>query len=177
VTGLPISASIFAVSFAYTSFFEYALHRWLMHGLRSFVREDHVVHHREHFLRRETDPHHVLFAWWVAPAILFGHFWIFWSIDALTGLSVTCPCLSAFGVYYVLYEYIHWCIHNPADRLIERTFVFRYLRRNHHLHHLQPRANFNVLLPLGDLFFGTLQRPICIPARGNGVIPPSRVRN
>ena len=166
MTGLPISVVIFAVGFVYMSFFEYALHRWLMHGMRSFVRQGHTVHHREHFLRRTADRHHVLFAWWVGPAILFGHFWIFWRIDAMTHLSTTWPFLLALGAYYVLYEYFHWCIHNPADRAVEQTFVFRYLHRNHHLHHLQPSINFNVLLPLGDLLFGTLQGTICIPGRG-----------
>jgi hypothetical protein len=158
--------------FVYASLFEYALHRWLMHGPPSFVRRDHIVHHREHFLSSAARRHSVLFSWWTAPAILFGHSPAFWAIGAFTGLSVICPCLVSLGAYYVVYEYIHWCIHHPADRAVERTSLFQYLDRNHKLHHLQPRINFNVVLPFGDLVFGTLQRTIRSPYSEDKVIIP-----
>jgi hypothetical protein len=178
VAGLSISSLIFVVGFVYGSFFEYAIHRWLMHGPPSFVRRDHMVHHREHFALTGADRHYVLLGWWAAPAILFGHSLVFWAIDVLSGLSVILPCLMALGAYYVLYEYIHWCMHNPADRAVERTLVFRYLNKNHQLHHLRPHINFNVVLPLGDLLFTTLRRTIRTHYSQDAVlIPPSTVRS
>jgi hypothetical protein len=34
--------------------------------------------------------------------------------------------MAALAGYYGLYEYGHWCMHNPGGRLIERTRVFRF---------------------------------------------------
>jgi len=64
----------------------------------------------------------------------------------------------ALAAYFAAYEYLRWCMHNPGDRARERTALFRYLDRNHQLHHGQPRINFNVVFPLADWVFGTLQR-------------------
>jgi hypothetical protein len=61
------------------------------------------------------------------------------------GWPVFWPCLAALTLYYGLYEYLHWCMHKPTGRRIERTRIFRYLDANHRLHHARWRFNFNVV--------------------------------
>jgi hypothetical protein len=60
--------------------------------------------------------------------------------------------------YYGTYEYIHWCMHLPKARVIERSGLFFRLNGHHLLHHRYMHKNFNVVLPLADLCLGTLLR-------------------
>jgi sterol desaturase/sphingolipid hydroxylase (fatty acid hydroxylase superfamily) len=71
------------------------------------------------------------------------------------GWPVFWPRLAALTLYYGLYEYLHWCMHKPTGRRIERTRIFRYLDANHRLHHARWRFNFNVVCPLADIVLGT----------------------
>jgi sterol desaturase/sphingolipid hydroxylase (fatty acid hydroxylase superfamily) len=96
-------------------------------------------------------------AWWngvvlvllcMAPVLL-----IAWPLK-LWGLVA--GALPAFGAYYGAYEYIHWCMHLPKKRVIERSGVFFRLNGHHLLHHRYMHKNFNVVFPLADFCLGTL---------------------
>ncbi len=60
------------------------------------------------------------------------------------------------ALYYATYEYIHWCMHIPRQRNIERSGIFFRLNGHHLLHHRYMGKNFNVVLPLADTILGTL---------------------
>jgi sterol desaturase/sphingolipid hydroxylase (fatty acid hydroxylase superfamily) len=62
----------------------------------------------------------------------------------------------AFAGYYSAYEYMHWCMHLPRRRIVERSGIFFRLNGHHLLHHRYMNKNFNVVLPLADLCLGTL---------------------
>ncbi len=64
--------------------------------------------------------------------------------------------LLASSAYYSVYETLHWCMHQPGERSVERTGLFFRLNGHHLLHHRYMRKNFNVVLPLADLCLGTL---------------------
>jgi sterol desaturase/sphingolipid hydroxylase (fatty acid hydroxylase superfamily) len=64
--------------------------------------------------------------------------------------------LAAFGGYYGAYEYLHWCMHLPRERRVERSGLFFRLNGHHLLHHRYMGKNFNVVCPLADLCLGTL---------------------
>jgi hypothetical protein len=170
-SGISRSVLIFGTVLLYGNLIEYALHRWIMHTLPSFAKRNHVRHHhlfrgeRRYHLVRAEDSQYIIFAWWKSLLLLTGHIPLFWGIGALTGWPVLWLGSIALLCYYTAYEYLHWCMHNPADRAIERTALFRYLDRNHRHHHTYSRTNYNVLFPLGDLIFGTFQRP---PSASNG---------
>jgi sterol desaturase/sphingolipid hydroxylase (fatty acid hydroxylase superfamily) len=66
--------------------------------------------------------------------------------------------MAALGVYYSLYEYLHFCMHVPRERRLETTAWFRWLDAHHHMHHKRHLNNLNVVLPLADLVLGTLIR-------------------
>lgn len=166
----------FALCLLYAGLFEYAFHRWLLHRpsrvLRSPYEVHTLLHHRvfrgdaAYHVRRPEDRDLILFEWWQGPLLLAVHVPAVWGLQAASGFPLFWGGMTALAVYYGLYEYLHWCMHNPAGRWIERTRVFRYLDAHHRLHHRLWRMNFNVVLPIGDLMFGTLR-----PA-----IPPSRSR-
>lgn len=157
----------FLLGIIYASFFEWALHRFLMHqpvGKLTYPFERHaLIHHRifkadhTYHLIDEKDKHTIPMAWWNGPlliaitqipfviaAFLSGH----WGI--LFGSAAACCA------YYGTYEYLHWCMHLPKQRNLERSGIFFRLNGHHLLHHRYMHKNFNVVLPLADLFLGTL---------------------
>jgi sterol desaturase/sphingolipid hydroxylase (fatty acid hydroxylase superfamily) len=64
--------------------------------------------------------------------------------------------IIAITGYYITYEYIHWCMHLPKQRRVEKPWVFRRLNGHHLLHHRYMHKNFNVVCPLADFCLGTL---------------------
>jgi sterol desaturase/sphingolipid hydroxylase (fatty acid hydroxylase superfamily) len=96
-------------------------------------------------------------AWWNGPVlvaccqvpfIIAAIIWEKWAL--VVGASVSCT------LYYAAYEYIHWCMHLPKRRIVERSGLYFRLNGHHLLHHRYMHKNFNVVLPLADLLLGTL---------------------
>jgi sterol desaturase/sphingolipid hydroxylase (fatty acid hydroxylase superfamily) len=110
-------------------------------------------------VRHEGDQALILFEWWQGPLLLAAHAPALWTLQWASGLPLLGGGLSALAAYYLVYETLHWCMHNPTGRRVERTRLFRRLDAHHRLHHRTWYANFNVVLPVGDLLFGTYRRP------------------
>jgi hypothetical protein len=151
----------------YASLFEWILHRFLMHrpiGPITYPFKAHaLVHHRvfksdhTYHLINESDKYTIPMAWWNGPAlvaiaslpfVLVSLLWVSWGM--LVGAALATSC------YYAVYEYMHWCMHLPRKRHVERSGIFFRLNGHHLLHHRYMNKNFNVVLPLADLCFGTL---------------------
>jgi len=153
----------------YCSFFEWTLHRFVMHrplGKFRYPFEAHaLVHHRvfradhSYHLENTKDAMTIPMAWWNGPALValgtlpfLGLAWAVGQWGLLAGAGV------AIAGYYATYEYIHWCMHLPKKRTVERSGIFFRLNGHHLLHHRYMGKNFNVVLPLADLLLGTLLR-------------------
>ncbi len=157
----------FVSGIIFASFFEWVLHRYVMHrpvGRFVYPFEAHaIVHHRTfkadhtYHLIHEADKYTIPMAWWNGPvlvlccqipfliaSIMMGNYWL------LPGSFISC------SGYYAAYEYMHWCMHLPKRRNLERSWIFFRLNGHHLLHHRYMHKNFNVVLPLADLFTGTL---------------------
>ncbi|MST01264.1 MAG: fatty acid hydroxylase [Pedosphaera sp.] len=157
----------FGLGIVYSSFFEWTLHRFVMHkavGSFDYAFKAHAVVHHQTFKADHTyhvvndkDKHLIPMAWWNGPVLVTltqapfilaswqtGH----WAL--LLGSSISC------AAYYCAYEYIHWCMHLPKTRNIERSGIYFRLNGHHLLHHRYMHKNFNVVLPLADLCLGTL---------------------
>lgn len=158
-------AAIPAVVFA--SFFEWTLHRFVMHRplgpIQYPFRTHALVHHQifradeSYHLLNESDKETIPMAWWNGPVLVFlccipfvGWAWLSGHWAILAGAAVT------FVAYYSTYEYLHWCMHLPRKRSLERSGVFFRLNGHHILHHRYMHKNFNVVCPLADLCLGTL---------------------
>ena len=157
----------FVVAAVYASLFEWTLHRYVMHrpvGKFTYPFRAHaLVHHHifkadhTYHLINDADKRTIPMAWWNGPVLvmvgiqpfvltawLTGHWAIFWG------------ALPACAGYYAAYEYMHWCMHLPRKRSVERSGIFFRLNGHHLLHHRYMHKNFNVVLPLADLLLGTL---------------------
>jgi len=152
----------------YASFFEWFLHRFLMHQpIWSYPFRSHaLIHHGifragpTYFLLQDENRKKVRFAWWNAPLILGLHAPVVLWIQYLLHINIFFGGMTALGFYYFLYEYFHFCMHVPKGRWIEKRVWFGWLDAHHHTHHKRHYNNLNVVLPLADLVFGTL-----VPAR------------
>jgi hypothetical protein len=161
-------------TFLYGSFFEWTLHKYLMHQPRWQYpfRAHALVHHglfrtgSQYFLSDAKVIRKVRFAWWNAPMILILHAPAILYIEYLVGSNIFVGSLTAIAVYYSLYEYLHYCMHIPRGRWLEKTLWFRWLDSHHHMHHKRHFNNLNVVLPVADILFGTL-----IPAREHIPVP------
>jgi hypothetical protein len=164
----------FVCFFVYGSFFEWTLHKYLMHQPRWQYpfRAHALVHHglfrtgAQYFLSDAKVIRKVRFAWWNAPMILLLHIPAILYLEYLFDSSILFGALAAIAVYYFLYEYLHYCMHIPKGRWLETTVWFRWLDSHHHMHHKRHFSNLNVVLPLADVVLGTL-----IPAKEHMPVP------
>jgi len=156
----------FAGGIVYGSFFEWTLHRFMMHRPFLFVTypfKSHAITHHgtfgpgpDYHLRDESNRGLVTMAWWNGPALFVTNApvgvlaaWLIGSWWIVPGF------MAAMFLYYGLYEYLHWCMHVPGPRRFQSTRLFRWIDRHHRLHHLQPTRNLNVVLPIADFVFRT----------------------
>jgi len=150
--------------FVYVSFFEWALHKYIMHTpIFVYPFQAHALTHHglfradhSYYLRREQDVPKVSFAWWNAPGLFILNMPLLFLASTVGGVATFIGGCTALLSNYMLYEYLHWCMHIPQGRWIERTRAFQFLKRHHYLHHRYALRNLNVVLPLADWVMGTL---------------------
>jgi hypothetical protein len=157
----------FTAGLVFVSFFEWVLHRYVMHRPLGWFRypfQAHaVVHHhvfkgdRTYHLKNDADKETIPMAWWNGPAlILIGMLPMLGLAWCVGSWAVALGAVLAIAGYYCGYEYLHWCMHLPKARRVERSWLFQRLNGHHILHHRYMHKNFNVILPLADLCLGTL---------------------
>jgi hypothetical protein len=157
----------FLANIAVASFFEWLLHKYVMHrplgSFRYAFNAHAVVHHKvfkadhTYHLVHDHDKETIPMAWWNGPVLILLFSVPFAIISWLTGLwGIHLGAILALSSYYGVYEYIHWCMHLPKARRVEKPWWFRRLNGHHLLHHRYMHKNFNVVLPLADLCLGTL---------------------
>lgn len=157
----------FMVGTLFSSLFEWTLHRFFMHrptlGFRYPYERHHLVHHRifradhTYHLINEDDKKTIPMAWWNGPVLVGLGVLPFLVFAVIAGKwGVPCGAAMACTGYYAAYEYMHWCMHLPRRRHVERSGIFFRLNGHHLLHHRYMNRNFNVVMPLADLILGTL---------------------
>lgn len=155
------------IATVYASLFEWILHRFIMHRPVKFFRypfeRHHLVHHHifkadeTYHLINEEDKYTIPMAWWNGPALIaIGIIPFVFAAVWLKSWGFVCGSALACSGYYAAYEYMHWCMHLPKKRPVERSGIFFRLNGHHLLHHRYMGKNFNVVLPLADLCLGTL---------------------
>ncbi len=157
----------FSVALIFTSFFEWTLHRYVMHRPLGWLRypfQAHAVVHHHTFkgdhtyhLSNSADEEIIPMAWWNGPLLIavgmLPMLGLAWTVGSW---AVALGAVLAIAGYYAVYEYLHWCMHLPKARLFEKSWLFHRLNGHHILHHRYMQKNFNVILPLADLCLGTL---------------------
>ncbi len=149
----------------YGSFFEWYWHKFWMHAPRFPKEAFHghtIVHHgiykgdESFFLPEAEHPEHILLKPYALPGIVIAHLPVMYLIDRYLIHHTMIGALAATILYFVVYEYMHWNMHVPRKKFVERFRWFQFLRNHHKLHHRYYQKNFCVLFPLADVCFGTM---------------------
>lgn len=151
----------------FASFFEWSIHRYVMHrpvGSFRYAFQAHAVVHHQVFKADHTyhlidpkDKETIPMAWWNGPVLILLGALPTLILSAITGRWIMLAgAATTFVLYYIAYEYIHWCMHLPKARRVEKPWLFRRLNGHHLLHHRYMHKNFNVVFPLADFCLGTL---------------------
>jgi hypothetical protein len=167
LTNILLALTGFICCIPVASFFEWALHRYVMHrpvGRFRYAFEAHAIVHHQVFkadhtyhLVDEKDKETIPMAWWNGPLLIVGSgLPVFATAWFLGSWAMAFGTMLAATTYYLAYEYMHWCMHLPKSRNIERPWFYRRLNGHHLLHHRYMHKNFNVVLPLADFCLGTL---------------------
>ena len=176
---ISIATLIFIASIVYASIFEWILHKYWMHkpigifGMKiRYPFEKHALTHHKIFkadhsyhLQKDEDKWTIPMAWWNGPILilvaslpwigfdylfsfLFPYFFSFRFMAIIPTLTIS--------AYYGTYEYLHWCMHLPKKRRLEKSWLFWFLNGHHILHHRYMDMNYNVVLPIADILFQTM---------------------
>lgn len=135
----------FVAGLIWSNWIEYAYHRWAMHwpSLYQPAAMRHTLHHSA-----PSDPENITMAFGFWAAIFSANVLLFAPVDLLFHLRMLTGLAAAFFTYIVLGIEVHLRIHD--GRWVPNAW------RTHHLsHHLRPRQNFNIFLPLFDWLLGS----------------------
>lgn len=163
----PNEFLIIPIAFLVANFVEYVIHRWPLHhkykGLE-FMLDLHMLHH-DYFdettyqIDRYEDFGMVVFppivlnmlAAVVAPAFCA----VVWL---LLGMNMALLFYATVMGYYLLMQILHVVTHLPEGHWIANLPGMRYLWVHHKIHHTRNRmikVNFNFIVPIADVLFGT----------------------
>jgi hypothetical protein len=157
-------AIAFAATFLYGSFFEWTLHRNVMHKKTwiSYPFELHAMLHHQIF-RHDDTYHaisedmktHVTFVPRDYILLLLVNTPIFMGMELLLQRPILIGAWMAVLTYLAFFDILHWSFHVPAERRMERLGIVRWLKEHHRLHHQYQNRNLNVVFPLADFVFRT----------------------
>jgi hypothetical protein len=157
------------VVFLAANFFEWAVHRYVMHRpsnipLLRAVYSRHTLMHHQFFTEREMRfaDHHdwrvtffppyalVVFTLMsIPPAILAGV-----AVSANVGWLL----IASTTAMYLIYEFMHFCCHVEDNWFVRHMPFVNTIRRHHAAHHNQSimmERNMNLTFPIMDWAFGT----------------------
>ena len=145
------------VGWALWTFFEYILHRWLLHHTRNrvlrFIFWD-GAHREHHAYTAMKDPHHhgVHCALTLPLALV-----LVWGSAELDPGPLLVALCSGWILGYWSYEALHWMFHaQTGEGRILRLTLFRRLYEAHAVHHLrQANRNYGFVTRFWDRAFGT----------------------
>jgi hypothetical protein len=149
------------LALVYGSLLEWTVHRRGYHDERvwSAATSAHRLHHevrypKERFFER-GEGYETSQPWWLEAGYVALHL----PLLVVLGAHWLAPTV-AFGVTLALYaaaaHYVHPATHLRTGKRYERSRLWKKLVARHVRHHQDQSVNLNVLLPLGDLLFGTL---------------------
>ena len=158
---------VFFAVIVYGSFFEWTLHRFIMHKrtIISYPFELHALLHHKIFksdksfhAQNDEMKEHVTFVPRDYFFLLMLNVPFFLLAELITGVPVIIGGSIATLMYVGAFDILHWAFHIPKSRFFERWGWFRFIKRHHLLHHKYQYRNLNVVLPIADLVIGTLVR-------------------
>jgi len=139
------------VGFVWANFFEYALHRWILHVPGTYAFEGHLLHHAS--IGMPHEPLHVNLGGKAIYVVLMfvGNGGPVIIADRLLRWGLAPGVLVSFSLYFILTEEIHWRFHMGGwlPRWLDRA------RARHMAHHDRPDRDYAIFWSIFDRLFGT----------------------
>ena len=177
ITTLLAVCGWFIFSYLYISIGEHQIHKRLMHQkslpeslyqsnpylLATF--EAHGVRHHNVWYREfdyETDPvgrEENLEIPLKESTIMLVVALPLWAPIFLVSTLGGCVFVATSLLHNRLWSILHRQMHIPRDVFYKDWALFKFLARNHFMHHQQNHRNFNVVFPFADYLFGTRAQP------------------
>jgi hypothetical protein len=160
---------IVPVVFMFANFFEWWIHRYVMHRPSNFsafraIYSRHTMMHHQFFTEQEMRfaDHHdwrvtffppyalVVFTFMsIPPAIILG---------LLISPNVGWLLITTTTSMYLIYEFMHFCCHVDENWFVRTMPFVNTIRRHHTAHHNQSimmERNMNLTFPIMDCLMGT----------------------
>jgi hypothetical protein len=159
IQGLALLASI-----PYGSFFEWLLHRNIMHRKTwiSYPFELHAMLHHKIFRHDETYhaqneemKGHVTFVPRDYILLLLVNTPVFLTIELAFHIPILLGGWLGCLLYLAAFDLLHWSFHVPEQSRVWMWGWVRWLKEHHRLHHRYQNRNLNVVFPLADFVLGT----------------------
>jgi Fatty acid hydroxylase len=157
------------VVFLFANFFEWAIHRYVMHRPSNFalfraIYSRHTLMHHQFFTEQEMRfaDHHDWRVTFFPPYALV--VFTFMSIPPaiIAGLvispNVGWLLISTTTSMYLIYEFMHFCCHVEENWFVRTMPFVNTIRRHHTAHHNQSimmERNMNLTFPIMDCLMGT----------------------
>lgn len=159
---------IIPLTFVMANFFEWRVHRDVLHRRRKLFEtlyDKHTPMHHMIYVEQDMALRSVQeFRLVLIPAVGVLGIVVLTAPFALAISYLWSACagwlfLVTASLYMVSYEVLHLCYHAPHDSFIGRRRFIAAMRTHHARHHnprLMQRWNFNVIFPLADWVLGTI---------------------
>lgn len=167
----------FVFYFLYGSFFEWWFHKYLFHSpkyIKATFKAHALVHHQRYKYEKTSyewqegqEKDHIAMDWFALPLFIGTHLPFLLLIQWATGIPSVWGGVSAITAYYTIYEYFHYCMHVPANRIFEKNRIFLFAKEHHRIHHKYMQQNLNVYFPLADKCLGTFRSAASVPVSKN----------
>ena len=166
-----------AFSYLFISIGEHQIHKHFMHRKRLFnwlykifpylidVFEAHAVRHHAHWYKEfdyEPDDYgrqenlDIKVTETVVMTVSTAPLWVWLFFISIPGGVIF---LGTIIAHNRLWNVLHRQMHIPQNVFFKDWALFRYLARNHFMHHRRSQSNYNVVCPLADFLFRTKAKP------------------
>jgi hypothetical protein len=152
-----------AATTAYASLLEWAVHRFGYHDGRVWARATaaHAAHHDTLYPARRFfergDRYRTSQPAWLEVLYVVAHAPAFLAVAAFSRAAAVAAA-ATLALYAAATHYLHPLTHCRTGRFWERTRLFKRLVARHVRHHQDESIHLNLLVPLGDWIFGTMDR-------------------
>ena len=170
ISGLKIiELFIIPITFLFCNYFEWLLHKEVMHKPRNFpgaqaIYTRHTLQHHQFFTEKEmrfADPYDwrvtffPLYALAVFTLLSLPFALLLWQIFSANSAWLFITTTTGM---YLIYEFMHFCCHVGDNRLLRNFPFVNTLRRHHEAHHrknIMMDKNMNLTFPIADWYFET----------------------
>jgi hypothetical protein len=165
----PLQWLTVPLTFLFCNFFEWWLHRYVMHrpsqsAVFRAVYNRHTLMHHQFFTDREMRfADHLDYRVTFFPPYALAAFTLMSipgaiALGLLFGANVGWLFIATTTSVYLIYEFMHFCCHVDENAFVRHMPFVNTLRRHHIAHHAQSimmERNMNLTFPIMDWAFGT----------------------